>query len=134
MKRALLPVALAVLVAAIFAGQATGQHGAYPTLVSPGWAGFVVRRPEERFVEVEGTWTQPYVTCNRPGTSAAFWVGLGGAERDSRALEQIGTSTDCSDRYLPYDSAWYELFPAPAVDIPFAVRPGDRLYARVAVH
>jgi hypothetical protein len=69
-------------------------------LITRGWAGYLVRADAGQFSEVRGTWVQPQVVCNRPASSAAFWVGLGGANRNSAALEQIGTSADCSARAL----------------------------------
>jgi Peptidase A4 family len=78
-------------------------------------------------------WVQPRVVCNRPGSSASFWVGLGGAKSNSAALEQIGTSADCSERALVSHSALYQLFPAPAVELPLTIRPGDAISASVAV-
>jgi peptidase A4-like protein len=77
---------------------------------------------------------QPRVVCDRPGSSVAFWVGLGGANSDSPALEQVGTSADCSQRALLAYSAWYQLFPAPPVDVSLTIRPGDTVAAKVAVN
>jgi len=101
--------------------------------VTRGWAGYLVRTGSDSFAEVQGSWVQPRVVRNEPGSSAAFWVGLGGAKRKSAALEQIGTSADCSERALPSHSAWYQLFPAPAVELPLAIQPGDTISGRVAV-
>jgi hypothetical protein len=102
------------------------------TLITPGWAGYLVRADAGAFSEVRATWVQPHVVCNRPGSSVASWIGLGGAKRNSTALEQIGTSADCSDRALVWHSAWYQLYPAPAVELPLVVRPGDTISASVA--
>jgi hypothetical protein len=100
---------------------------------TPGWAGYIVRAGGRAFTEVAGTWAEPRVLCNRPESSAAFWVGIGGAERDSRALEQIGTSADCSVSASSSYSAWYQLFPAAPVAIPVVIRPGDRVSARLSL-
>src|SRR5438067_4289968 len=101
--------------------------------VTNGWAGYVVRTGAASFAEVGGSWVQPRVVCNRPGSSVAFWLGLGGATSDSQALEQVGTSADCSQRALVSYSGWYQLFPAPPVELPLTIRPGDKLAATVAV-
>jgi hypothetical protein len=106
---------------------------AEPVFATPGWAGYVVRTDSGPFANVHADWVQPKVVCNRPESSVAFWIGLGGATEQSEALEQIGTSADCSDRALPSSSAWYQLFPAPAVELPLKIRPGDRVAAEVAV-
>src|SRR5438552_2003228 len=88
---------MAALVVAI-PGRGTNATGhILPMSTAPGWAGYVVRAGGRAFTEVGGTWREPRIVCNRPQSSAAFWVGIGGAERDSRALEQIGTSVDCSE-------------------------------------
>jgi hypothetical protein len=94
------------------------------------WAGYVVRSGPG-FTAVRARWVQPRVVCNRPGSSAAFWVGLGGANADSQGLEQIGTSTDCSERADLSYSAWYELIPSPPVDIRVEIHPGDAIEAGV---
>ena len=93
----------------------------------------IVRSGGRAFTEVSGSWTEPRIFCNRPGSSVAFWVGIGGAEQGSRALEQVGTSADCSDLALPSHSAWYQLVPAAPVDIPIAVSPGDLVSARLSL-
>lgn len=97
------------------------------------WAGYIVRTSTESFSSVRGTWTQPRVACSRPGSAVAFWVGLGGARRDSESLEQVGTSGDCDGRDVMSTSAWYQLFPAPPVEIPIAIRAGDAVKASVTV-
>jgi len=124
-------VGLALLVAAGM--RAATTNAAFGVAVARGWAGYVVRPNSGSFDGVHGRWIQPRAVCNRPGSAAAFWIGLGGARRYSRALEQVGTSVDCSDRAQPSYSAWYQLWPARAVDLPVAVRPGDVLDAAVTV-
>ena len=111
--------------------RASETHGS--ALVTRGWAGYVVRDWDTSFSSVAGTWTQPRVGCSRPGSAVSFWVGLGGARRTSTSLEQIGTSADCDGRASLSTSAWYELYPAPPVDIPIAIRVGDTLKASVTV-
>lgn len=76
---------------------------------------------------------RPRVVCNRPGTAAAFWIGLGGATRRSRAREQVGTSADCSSRAELSYSAWYQLWPGPAIEFPIAVSAGDVIESTLAV-
>jgi hypothetical protein len=124
-------VGIGILLVSISA-QATPRE-AEPASVTSGWAGYVVRAHGGSFGEVKGSWVQPQIVCNRPGSSAAFWVGLGGANADSEALEQVGTSADCSESALVSYSAWYQLFPAPPVELPLTIRPGDSIAAEVAV-
>ena len=104
-----------------------------PAATASGWAGYVVRAGGRPFSAVSGSWVQPRIVCNRPDSSAAFWVGLGGAERSSRALEQLGTSAGCTAGASPWYSVWYQLFPAAPVEIPVAVRPGDLVSARLSL-
>ena len=124
-------VAVGLLLVSISA-QATPRE-AEPASVTRSWAGYVVRTQGGSFAEVKGSWVQPQIVCNRPGSSAAFWIGLGGANADSEALEQVGTSADCSGAALVSHSAWYQLFPAPPVELPLTIRPGDTIAAEVAV-
>jgi Peptidase A4 family len=131
MKRLLASGVAAALL--LSSAAAAAPRDAESTSVTHGWAGYVVSAGGASFEEVHGSWVQPRIVCNRPGSFAAFWLGLGGATTKSEALEQIGTSADCSERAVPSYSAWYQLFPARAVEVPFAVRPGDTLAASISV-
>jgi hypothetical protein len=104
------------------------------TTKSTNWAGYAVHRAGVSFHQVAGTWTQPGVTCikGQPSYSAA-WVGLGGYDPASHALEQIGTEVDCSAGGKVNSSAWYELVPAPSRTISLSVAPGDVMHAMVTV-
>jgi Peptidase A4 family len=128
-----LAAAAALILVSIPVKSATAVHGGAKSRVSRHWAGYVVRSAGHSFTQVRGAWVEPRVVCNRPRSSSAFWIGLGGASIDSRALEQIGTAADCSDRLMPSHSAWYELFPAPPVELPLAIRPGDTVAAEVGI-
>lgn len=121
--------AVAVLLVALPARASERIDAAW---VTRGWAGYVVRSAG-RMTEVRGMWVQPRVVCNRPGSSISIWVGIGGASRESRTLEQIGTAADCDGDGRLFTSVWYELFPAPPVDVPVAVRAGDTVRASVTV-
>jgi hypothetical protein len=104
------------------------------SIASDNWSGYVAHGRGVAFRSVAGSWTQPAGTC--PGgypTWSAAWVGLGGYNLQSTALEQIGTELDCSVSGHAVLSAWYELIPALPVGIPIAVRPGDRISASVIV-
>jgi hypothetical protein len=117
----------------LVSGSAQAGEDEARATVTNGWAGYVVRTAGASFAVVAGDWLQPRVVCNRPGSSVALRAGLGGATSDSQALEQIGTSADCSQRALVSYSAWYQLFPAPPVELPLTIRPADRIAAKVAV-
>jgi hypothetical protein len=125
--------AVATVGLVLVSGSAHAEVGEPQATVTNGWAGYVVRTLAASFAEVAGSWVQPRVVCNRPGSSVAFWLGLGGASGDSQALEQVGVSADCSEGALVSYSAWYQLFPAAPVELPLRIRPGDKLAAEVAV-
>jgi hypothetical protein len=120
-----LSVAPALAVAPVALANTTG---------STNWAGYAVHRAGVSFRQVSGTWTQPSATCvnGQPSYSAA-WVGLGGYNPMSGALEQIGTELDCTARGRVTSSAWYELVPAPSKTISLSVAPGDVMRATVTV-
>jgi len=126
---------LAVVTAVALALVATGAATAATSVardVSSNWAGYVVSGTT--FSSVTGTWVQPAIDCTSSGTSAtAFWVGLGGNTDGSNALEQAGTGAECKADGTASYYAWYELVPAPSIDIPLAIEPGDTITATVGV-
>jgi hypothetical protein len=65
--------------------------------LSTNWSGYVISTPTPApltFTQATGSWRVPKVVCTRGGTSAAFWVGIGGSTPSAPALEQLGTSAD----------------------------------------
>jgi hypothetical protein len=104
------------------------------TTRSTNWAGYAVHRAGVSFRQVSGTWIQPSAICvkGQPSYSAA-WVGLGGYNPTSGALEQIGTEVDCTAAGKVTSSAWYELVPAPSRAISLPVAAGDVMRATVTV-
>jgi hypothetical protein len=104
------------------------------TAQSSNWAGYAVHRSGVQFKKVSGTWTQPQATCT-PGqaTYSAAWVGIGGFDVDSPALEQIGTESDCTVSGRAVSSAWFELVPAASRAVRLTVKPGDRMRAGVTI-
>src|SRR5947209_25549 len=123
--RAWFSTAVATVATLLFAPAALAD-----TSASANWAGYAVHHPGISFRTVSASWTQPTAACT-PGnpTYSAYWVGLGGFSATSRALEQIGTETDCNFAGDAVLSAWYELVPAPSTPIRLAVRPGDAVTA-----
>jgi hypothetical protein len=109
-----------------------GPASANDTETSANWAGYAVtnRKP---FASVTGRWVQPAATCSDlAATYSAFWVGLGGFADNAFAVEQTGTLANCAGG-AAYYTAWYELYPRPAVMLRIAVRPGDLVSATVSV-
>ena len=125
-----LTATLTIIIASV-AGFA-GTAGAATSDISSNWSGFAVGG--NTFSSVSGSWVQPKAVCSGGTSSAAFWVGLGGNSDASNALEQIGTSSDCSADGTPSYSAWYELVPAGSVPIKLKVFAGNKLSAAVKVN
>jgi hypothetical protein len=121
---------LAVIAAVLWAAPAALAG----TSTSSNWAGYAIHHPDVKFTKVIGAWTQPKLTCV-PGfsTYSAYWIGLGGYDVNSNALEQIGTEADCNSSGAMRMSAWYELVPAPSRPIKLAVHAGDTIGATVSV-
>ena len=131
--RRLLLFAAGVAATSTAAAAAPTPAGA-DTITSSNWGGYAVHRSGVRFRRVTGTWTVGRGICiaGREGYAAA-WIGLGGFDSNSQALEQIGNELDCSVSGRAYYSAWYELVPQTARTIRMSVRPGDTVTAHVDV-
>ncbi|MEA2428070.1 MAG: hypothetical protein QOF37_1698 [Thermoleophilaceae bacterium] len=128
------PVAVAAAFAAALAGQSAEPAAAAATAssVSTNWAGYAVGG--RRFRRVTGTWRVPSGSCTAGrATYSAAWVGLGGFDASSQALEQAGTELDCGRSGRASYSAWYELVPANSRTIGMKVHPGDTITGIVAV-
>jgi len=94
------------------------------------WSGYA--NTGTTFKVVQGSWTQPAVTCGAGETSyAAFWVGIDGDTTNT--VEQTGTDSDCSNGTPTY-YAWYEMYPKFPVNLSYPVAPGDALSASVSTN
>ena len=113
--------------------------------VSSNWAGYAISDSSTvatgtttaplQFTSVTSTWKQPKARCaTGSATYSAFWVGLGGFGEASNALEQIGTSSDCSASGVARYSAWYELVPASSTNLALKINAGDTITASVNVN
>jgi len=134
---------LAPLAAAVAAAVTATGASAATSDVSANWAGYVASGADQEtgwpteYRSVSGTWTQPSANCSggQGGpTSSAFWVGLGGNQEGSNALEQTGTEADCSANGAVTYSAWYELVPAASVHVNLPVEAGDTFSGSVRVN
>jgi hypothetical protein len=116
-----------------FSGNADAQPG-----VSSNWSGYALEDQAGtglQFTSVTGTWKQPKATCAKDSTAAsAFWVGIGGESESATGLEQTGTSADCNADGTARYYAWYEILPAPAIQVPLKIRPGDQITTSVNVN
>jgi hypothetical protein len=125
---------------AVFAAGTARAAGNVTPEVSSNWSGYAAISADPStaaaFTDVTATWRVPKSTCtvNRV-SSAAFWVGLGGYDPASAALEQLGTGADCDGATTaPRYYAWWELVPAASVRIPLTVKAGDTISAAVLVN
>jgi hypothetical protein len=101
------------------------------TARSTNWSGYAAYQAGTTFSDVKGSWTQPAASCKSGQKQyASFWVGLDGY--NSSSVEQIGTDSDCNGTKRPVYYAWYELYPAPPVNLSLAVHPGDVIAAEVS--
>jgi hypothetical protein len=130
---------VAVLVAALLAFSAGTARADGTPEVSTNWAGYAAVSADPAgpiaFTDVTATWREPRGSCT-PGrvSSSAFWVGLGGYDPASEALEQLGTAAECDGMSpRPTHHAWWELVPAASVEIPLKIEPGDTITAAVLV-
>ena len=128
------PAIVRALAAALTLGLVGAGTASADTTASTNWAGYAVHRSGVHFRFVAGSWIQPQVTCN-PGRASysSVWIGVGGYDVSSPALEQIGTELDCTAGGRVISNVWYELVPAPARVTKLTVAPGDRIQASVAV-
>jgi peptidase A4-like protein len=128
------------------AGRAPAGHPIRPTvhLIRPGppmighgfrgnaqqssnWSGYAALNGS--FHRASANWSEPTGHCTAGSRYSSFWVGLDGD--GSKNVEQTGTEVDCiggSPRYY----AWYELYPANAVNFSNPVSPGDHFRGLVS--
>jgi hypothetical protein len=124
----------ALLALALIGGGAGVASAQAATATSSNWAGYAVRKTGTAFRHVSGTWTVPAVDCaDSTETFSANWVGLGGYSSSSKALEQLGTESDCTRAGTASYSGWFEVVPAAATTARMTVKAGDVVRASAAV-
>jgi Peptidase A4 family len=105
--------------------------GARATSFSTNWSGYSAFQTGTTFTDVKGTWVQPSANCpSRKAQYSSFWVGIDGY--NSSTVEQTGTSADCQGKNNPVYYAWYEMYPAPPVNLSMTITPGDTITAEVS--
>jgi hypothetical protein len=112
-----------------------GPNQSYGTASSLDWAGYAVTGSTP-FSKVEGSWTQPQVTCPSKTTQqlSAFWVGIDGLSAKDGTIEQIGTDSDCSGGAPDY-YAWFQMYPKAVVFLPtsqYPVSAGETISAEIS--
>jgi hypothetical protein len=111
---------------------------------SSNWFGYnqgTLEQGSKLFNSISGDWTVPTATEHAAGQDEASssWIGIGGGCVDSgctasdATLIQTGTEQDVSSTGQQTYYAWYELIPAPSLEITtMKVSPGDRMHASIA--
>jgi hypothetical protein len=111
---------------------------------SSNWFGYGQGALEEGstlFNSITGDWTIPSASQHTAGQAEASsdWIGIGGGCIDAgctasdSTLIQTGTEQDVSATGVASYDAWYELVPAPSLQISsMTVAPGDRMQASLA--
>jgi hypothetical protein len=150
---ALLSVTLAAFAVAASSASALSSHGQLLRLAphlrgntnqSSNWFGYnqgTLEQGSKLFNSIGGQWTVPTVTQHTAGQaeSSSDWIGIGGGCVDAgctatdSTLIQTGTEQDVSATGQTTYDAWYELVPAPEIQITsMTVNPGDRMSASVS--
>jgi len=111
------------------------------TNTSDNWFGYnlgALADGDQLFSSITGNWTVPTATQHTSGQSedSADWIGIGGGCVDSgcdatdETLIQTGTEQDVSSTGAASYDAWYELVPAPELEISdMTIEPGDQMHA-----
>jgi Peptidase A4 family len=114
------------------------------TNTSDNWFGYnlgTLADGDTLFNSISGSWTVPTATQHNSGTAedSADWIGIGGGCVDSgcdvtdNTLIQTGTEQDVSSTGATSYDAWYELVPAPELEITsMTVNPGDQMHASIS--
>lgn len=115
-------------------GVLTGTVTYVQTRLSENYAGYAATdfvRPAA-YQKVSGRWVVPPATCSSgENADASIWVGMTSDASDRSLLAQLGSATDCQGGQ-PLYYLWWEMFPAPSVQLSFSLRAGDLVMAAVA--
>jgi Peptidase A4 family/Bacterial Ig-like domain (group 3) len=99
------------------------------TYTTSNWSGYVDYGPSGvTYSQVSADWTIPTVQASSTHEESATWVGIDGF--DGSTVIQTGTWQTADSSGTTY-WAWYELYPAYAVEIPITVKPGDQMAGSV---
>lgn len=115
----------------IRAAHREGPARAVTNFTSNNWDGYFATDAshDTDFTAISATWTEAAVTCSSKKEAwAGFWVGMDGWWNDS--VEQGGTEAICLNGSPQY-SVWWEMFPFNAIQVGFAISPGDAIHASV---
>ena len=109
---------------------------------SGNWSGYDEGFLETRrlFGSVRGSWSVPRATQHVRGQAefSSTWIGIGGGCLDTSCsttdatLIQAGTEQDVSKRGQASYFAWWEVIPAPSVQVRTPVHAGDHINCSIA--
>jgi hypothetical protein len=91
------------------------------------WSGYA--ETGTGFTAVKTTYRVPTVTPSSALVGSADWAGIGGINGDT-TLVQAGTSGYTENGVVAY-VAWTEILPAPAVNLPLTINPGDVIKVKI---
>jgi hypothetical protein len=155
-RRLIAVLAVGVGSCAAFASSASAAPSAHGQLLrlaphltananqSSNWFGYnqgTLEQGNKLFNSIAGDWTVPTVSQHTSGQAEASsdWIGIGGGCVNAgctvtdNTLIQTGTEQDVDASGAPSYSAWYELVPAPSLNISgMTVSPGDHMHASIS--
>lgn len=110
---------------------------------SNNWSGYnqgTLEQGGKSFHQISGTWMVPTATAHKAGQNeySATWVGIGGGCVDATCmvtdstLIQAGTSQDVDTTGRANYSAWWEIIPAPSVQVSLPVAAGNTISVTIA--
>ena len=114
------------------------------TTTSSNWFGYnlgTLGDGDQLFKSITGNWTVPTATQHTSGQAenSADWIGIGGGCVDSgcdatdETLIQTGTEQDVSATGSAAYDAWYEVIPAPEIEVTsMTIDPGDQMHASLS--
>jgi hypothetical protein len=106
------------------------------SVVSLSWAGYVAAssfsNPQPQVIGINASWTIPSINASATDVYSSAWIGIGG--QFDKTLIQLGTEHDydSNNDQVKY-SAWYEMLPAYAQNIPVTISEGDNITASITM-
>jgi hypothetical protein len=134
--------ALSFAAAAPATGRAHGTIAVFKASQSSNWFGYNqgILEKGTPFTSIAGDWTVPKASLHKSGQDeySSTWVGIGGGCLDTgctatdATLIQAGTEQDISGKGATSYYAWWEVIPAPSLQIAMTVVPGDHMHVAIS--